>query len=311
MLPRSPDGRATLVASGQAGLVSQAQLLAAGLTPSQITYRVRTGALVRIAPGVYRIAGVPKTPDQAEWCAYLWARGNGVLVLGCAARCWGFRGFEDDQVSEGIMEGSSHVNLPFKVHRFGRDTLMHVTLRGPFRVTTIPKTVMDLLGRRDHRAKRMLDRSLIDRSCTLADYWFLHDDPEMRWHRGRAILREWLDLRGHRPPNETKGERTLWRLMEKARRFQLPNRQVWVTFPGGRRARFDFAYPDLLFAIEVDEYESHAEEITFSGDRWRDADSALAGWFVLRIPDFDIYQNPSAVLDMIAAHVDRLSRRVG
>ena len=64
-------------------------------------------------------------------------------------------------------------------------------------------------------------------------------------------------------------------------------------------------------AIEVDEYEAHAEADPFAGDRWRDADCALAGWFVLRIPDFDIYNRPAAVLGMIEAHLDRLSRRLG
>ena len=248
MLELSPDERSALTAGGQAGLISGAQLLACGLTRSQIHHRVRSGRLTSVAPDVYRFAGVPDTPDQGELCAYLWAHGQGALALGCAARAWGFRGFDEDRVSIVIMHDGSHMDLPFDVHRFGSDTLMHVTHRGPFKVTTIPKTVMDLLGRRDRRAPRVLDRSLIDGSCRLADYWFLHDDPEMRGHRGRALLRERLELRGERPPNETKGERTLWRLMDAAGRFRLPERQVWVTFPSGRRVRYDFAYPDLLYA---------------------------------------------------------------
>ena len=128
--------------------MSLAQLLAVGLTRSQVHYRVKTGRLVRIAPHVYRIAGVPVIPGRVEWSAHLWAQGEGALALGCAARCWGFRGFENDPVSPAIMKECPHMHLPFAVQRFGRDTLMHVTQRGPFNVTTIPKTAMDLLGRR-------------------------------------------------------------------------------------------------------------------------------------------------------------------
>jgi hypothetical protein len=83
----------------------------------------------------------------------------------------------------------------------------------------------------------MLDRSLIDRRCSLADFWFLHDDPEMRGHRGRALLRERLEARSQRPPNETKGEKALWRLMEGSGRVVLPDRQHWLTLLDGERIR--------------------------------------------------------------------------
>ncbi|HZA19377.1 MAG TPA: hypothetical protein VE889_00870, partial [Actinomycetota bacterium] len=102
------------------------------------------------------------------------------MALGSAARRWGFRGFEDDPVSIAIVGEGNHKRLPFEVLRFGRDCLIHVTGVDDFRMTTIPRTVMDLLGRRHSLAKWMLDRSLIDGKSTLADYWFLHDDPEMK-----------------------------------------------------------------------------------------------------------------------------------
>jgi very-short-patch-repair endonuclease len=310
MLRGSPDEICAALARTQWGLINLSQALAAGLTMRQISARLASGKWERVAPRVYRLAGTPSSREQDEWCAFLWARGEGALALGTAARRWGFWGFEDDRVSIAVIPNGRHRGLPFDVLRYGRDCLTHVTHLGELRVTTIPRTVMDLLGRRDPRGRWMLDRSLIDRSCELADYWLIHDDPEMRGHRGRALLRERLEARSQRPPNETKGEKALWRLMEISGRVVLPHRQHWLTLLDGERIRYDFAYPDRRMAIEVDEYDAHADDEHFVSDRHRDSKCALLGWFVLRIPDADIYDRPDQVLEQIRAHYEYRSRVV-
>lgn len=94
----SPDEICAAIASTQWGLINLCQALAAGLTLRQITARLASGKWERGAPRVYRLAGAPPSREQDEWCAYLWARGEGALALGTAARGWGFRGFEDDRV---------------------------------------------------------------------------------------------------------------------------------------------------------------------------------------------------------------------
>jgi very-short-patch-repair endonuclease len=230
------------------------------------------------------------------------------LILGTAARIWGFRGFGTDPIRLALPGKGTRLDLPFDVHRYGGDSLIHTTKFEGLRLTTIPKTVMDLLGQRDRRAPWVLDRSLIDRSCTLAEYWLLHDDPEMKWHRGRRLLRERLKVRSQRPPNESTGERKLWRLMMEAPGLTLPVRQFWLTFPGGERIRFDFAYEELRFAIEVDDYGTHGPEDSFGKDRRRDSECALLGWFVLRIPEGDIDSSPDVVIETIRAHINRLTK---
>ena len=45
----------------QHGVVSRAQVLAAGITPRMIDRRVRGGEWLRLHPGVYALAAVPTT----------------------------------------------------------------------------------------------------------------------------------------------------------------------------------------------------------------------------------------------------------
>lgn len=52
--------------------------------------------------------------------------------------------------------------------------------------------------------------------------------------------------------------------------------------PPPRRIRLDFAYPVVRFGIEVDGAVHRTKE-HFHGDRQRDLDLAVAGWFVVRL----------------------------
>src|SRR5919106_2526024 len=304
----TPDELCALEAQRQCGLLTFAQAIAYGLTINQIRQRLKSGRWQKVAPGVYRIAGVPASTRQAEWAAYLWAEGSGGLILGCAARIWGFRWFTSDPVQLAVPRIGNRRELPFTVHRYGGDSLIHTTMVDGLRVSTIPKTVMDLLGARDKRAVWVLARSLVDQSVTLAGYWFLYDDPEMKGHRGRRLLRDRLEAREARPPNEATGERKLWALMQNSQNLVLPQRQFWLTLPNGERVRYDFAYADLLFAIEVDDYGTHGPEDRFGSDRRRDSACALLGWFVLRIPEKDIDEHPDQVIATVKAHYDPLAK---
>src|SRR4051812_36468035 len=67
------------LAETQYGVISRVQLLALEFTEHQIDRRVRTGALVRMFPGVYRVAGTPVSGRQRAFAAILWL-GDGAVV---------------------------------------------------------------------------------------------------------------------------------------------------------------------------------------------------------------------------------------
>ena len=63
------------LAAPHAGVVSRPKLLAAGWTESQVVHAVRAGALFRIYPGVYRVAGAQWSRRAAQHAA-LFAAGE-------------------------------------------------------------------------------------------------------------------------------------------------------------------------------------------------------------------------------------------
>jgi hypothetical protein len=61
--------------------VTRAQLLRAGVTVDQINRRLRSGALLREYPGVYRV-GHRAPSVEARYLAAVWACGEGALLCG-------------------------------------------------------------------------------------------------------------------------------------------------------------------------------------------------------------------------------------
>jgi predicted transcriptional regulator of viral defense system len=77
------------LAASSHGVVTRAQLLAAGITKDEIAHRVRIGSLYRVHPGVYRV-GHSARSVAATFLAAVWACGEGAVLSGCAAaHLWG------------------------------------------------------------------------------------------------------------------------------------------------------------------------------------------------------------------------------
>jgi hypothetical protein len=69
----------------RSGVLTRAQLLAAGLSHDQVAHRVRTGLLAVEFPGVYRL-GPPRT--EARYLAAVRACGDGAALSGRPAAWW-------------------------------------------------------------------------------------------------------------------------------------------------------------------------------------------------------------------------------
>jgi hypothetical protein len=67
-------------------VVSFAQLLGAGLTPSMIKRRVQAGRLHRIHRGVYAV-GNPNLTREGHWMAAVLACGEGAVLSHGSAAC--------------------------------------------------------------------------------------------------------------------------------------------------------------------------------------------------------------------------------
>jgi very-short-patch-repair endonuclease len=74
----------------------------------------------------------------------------------------------------------------------------------------------------------------------------------------------------------------------------LPQRQLWVSLPGGR-FRLDFAWPERRVARECDGWEHHGRRSAFAPDRARLAEFAAAKWHVLPVTWHAITKDPGRV----------------
>ena len=81
---RTVDAGVARLASASDGVVTRAQLLAAGATAAEIRSRMRRGTLIRAHRGVYRV-GHRAPSVEARYLAAVWAGGEGALLCGLAA----------------------------------------------------------------------------------------------------------------------------------------------------------------------------------------------------------------------------------
>ena len=83
-LGRTVEQELARIASAAHGLVTRSELLCAGVTDDEVRWRVRTGGLIRVHRGVYRV-GHRAASIEATYLAAVLAAGEGALLSGRAA----------------------------------------------------------------------------------------------------------------------------------------------------------------------------------------------------------------------------------
>jgi hypothetical protein len=77
----------------------------------------------------------------------------------------------------------------------------------------------------------------------------------------------------------------------------------------GAGYKIDFAYPDVLLAIEVDGYDPHGTRKAFDTDRARQNRLVLLGWTMLRFTWPQVVREPAKVAAEVRAALGALMRR--
>jgi predicted transcriptional regulator of viral defense system len=133
------------VAGRQYGLVTSAQLRAAGLKDSSISKRVRTGRLHPLYRGVYAV-GHKRLSREAQWMAAVLAAGEGAVLSHLAAavhwRIW------RRQVPgiDVLVPGNRRARKGFRVHRTKHLDPRDTTIYHGIPITTPARTLVDLAG---------------------------------------------------------------------------------------------------------------------------------------------------------------------
>lgn len=255
------------VAASQRGHVARRQLLDLGLGAEAIKYRIRSGRLLTVYPGVYAVGHRRPHPVDRCMAAVLACGPGAILSHGSAASLWGF---------------FKHWDEPFEVtvarDRRPTDILVHRCQLAPadkkrhlgVPVTSPARTVLDVAPR-----LRNLPRLVND---ALLSPWLTQDQL------AEAITRH---PRGGHVSQILFGAPSITRsaLEDKfvawCQRFGFhPEINAMVD---GREVDAFFRAEGVI--IELDGYDFHKDRGTFERDREKDAIAAAGGLITVRITD--------------------------
>lgn len=272
------EGEVLALASRQDGVVRRAQAIQLGMTVSQVRSRVARGRLVRVHPGVLRVAGSAEHWRQRLRAVSLWLGRDFAFSHRTAAALWGIEGFVEGSSLEARVVGRPRPSPGITITRTRALLPRELAFQGGFRVTSIPRTLVDLASvLRRARTAEALDAVLRRRFVSLdVVARFLDRHRHERGARTlRALVREREGLGG---PPESKLEARVLALLSEAR-LPRPVLQERVRVKGGL-ARLDFRFEGTP-VIEADGYAYHSTLACFEADRRRRNALTSKGFVIL------------------------------
>jgi len=240
------------LAEPQHGHVTRQQLLAMGVSGSEIQHLVEKGLLIRVHAGVYALGYRQRTPKAIAAAAALACGDGAVLSHDSAAALYGLR--EWPRIPE-VTTAVRRRRPGIRVHRSGTLMETDVTRQYGIPVTTAARAILDVAG-------RLSDAELIQ----------IVSDARRAGRLGPTALHRLLaaSVRAARliDPKQAPSESifmALFLLFLKRYRLPIPLTECW--FHG---FRVDAIYPAHRLIIELDSWEFHSNPVQFERDRMRD-----------------------------------------
>jgi hypothetical protein len=297
------------VAARQHGVVDRAQLLALGRTPAQVKHDLGAGLLVEVHRSVYRMAGVPPSPEGAAFAAVRAAGPGAGASHATAVWLWGPLPEPPERPEIAVPPGRSARLHGVRVHH--PDLVLAprwIRLRRGI-PTVDPLLAMLQLGASLPRGavEDALERGVISGLFSVASLEWVRAELAARGRNGAGVLGAILDDRAlgrDRPDGMLEP-----RMAQLCARFGLerPTFQHVVRDAAGRFvAKVDFAYVDLRAFLEVDGYEVHGTPAAMEADFDRQNRLVALGWVPIRFGWRLLVRRPAAVAAQIDAVLARL-----
>jgi very-short-patch-repair endonuclease len=283
------------IADRSHGVVTRAELLRAGVTRSEIARRLRSGYLMPMHPGVYRV-GHRAPSIEARYLAAVRACGDGARLCGLAAAHL-----------LGIVKGRPpppEVVAPtrrrvegVRTHRSRHPySANEVTIWKGIPVTSPARTLVDLAA------------VLSGDELALA-----YHRASIRHHTRPAQVEAVLSRRPNSPGAGKlravlSGEERV-ALSKLERRFLALLRQAGLPLPqtngpvGGRRV--DCRWPDYRLTVELDSYRYHHSRYAWEQDRRREREAYARGDEFRRYTYGDVFERPEPMLAELRALLTR------
>ncbi|MET0144590.1 MAG: type IV toxin-antitoxin system AbiEi family antitoxin domain-containing protein [Ilumatobacteraceae bacterium] len=290
------------IASRNHGIVTRRAAGTAGV-PARTWYRcIERGLLEPVHPGVCRMFGSARTPEQAILAAVLGAGKGALASHRSAARLWGVPRPDGDVVDIILPARSRQANLTdVAVHRPRDLRDLTPSRRAHIATTNILRTLCDL-GAVDEGAVPGAVGHVVTTGLASPDA--LQAAIRRHSRRGRPgvpALRDALDewVIDDKPVDSVL-EPAMRRLLAT---HALPPADFHPTIGG---YEVDFLVRDSTIVLECDGWSTHGlDQRTFELDRHRDADLSALGYVVLRFTYRDITRRQRRVAERIRTNVAR------
>jgi very-short-patch-repair endonuclease len=261
--------RIARLAARQHGVVTTADLVAAGLGRGAIARRVANGGLRPLHRGVYLVGPLvgSRTREMAAALAC-----DGVVSHHAAAALWGFR-----PAWHGPIDVTTTRQLrPRPGIRIHRTRHADSTRKDGVPITTAARTLLDLAAHLDlPTLARAIEEAQLQRLTTPAQLTSLNARSSGR-HGARALAKA---LHHHHEPRLTRSEAER-RFLDLIRAARLPAPETNVRVAG---YEVDFLWRAERLVVEVDGFAYHSSRAAFERDRRKDAALTTAGNRVVRI----------------------------
>jgi hypothetical protein len=280
------------LAERQHGVVSTAQLRAAGLGKGGVERRVRRGRLHRLHRGVYAVGHPRLTQRGRLWAAVLACGGVEAAVLShrTAAAAWDLSPLPSGKLDVTTMRRCAST-AKLRLHKGHTLDPLDDVVRQPdgLPVTNVARTLVDLAGVLGaHQLERVCHRAEILRRLDAAHVERL---LAARRSRGARNLRAALTSLAPVAPDITRSELEE-RFLALVADAGLPRPEVNAVIAGHE---VDFHWRRQRLVVETDGAATHLTPTAFEEDRRRDAALAVAGLRVVRLTWRQITQDPRAV----------------
>ncbi|MGH2951165.1 MAG: type IV toxin-antitoxin system AbiEi family antitoxin domain-containing protein [Solirubrobacterales bacterium] len=278
------------IARGQHGLVTWAQMRDAGLTRAEIESRVRSGVLLRVHRGVYRVGHRAPSVEASHLAAVL-ACGERALLSGrAAAHLFGL--LKGRAPAPEVTAPTERRVRGVSTRRSRRIDRRDATVFKRIPVTTVPRTLVDVT--------EDLGIEELARACHEAGIRYATTPQQVE-----AVL-------DRRPtsPGAAKLRRILRgdfhvTLSKLERAFLARLREAGLPLPQTNRAagtrRVDCRWPEHRLTVELDSYRYHGSRHAWEQDRRREREAHARGDEFRRYTYGDVLEAPTLMLAELRA----------
>jgi very-short-patch-repair endonuclease len=292
------------VAARQLGLITVAQLKAAGVGRGSIARRVANGQLHQVFRGVYLVGHPVPLPGALELGAVLACGEGSVVSHRSAARLWDLAKTSPAEVEVTVVGRDCRSRDGLRVHTVTRLDARDRGRRSGIPITSPARTVIDVSATAGYgEAERIIAEASALKLTNEQQILAAADRVPNR--AGVALVRAILGQPGGPRRTRSDGERALLSLIRAAR---LPVPATDVPLLGFTA---DFLWAEQRIIVELDSYPAHGHRAAFERDHRRDIVHRDAGYEVLRFTGRQLEQDPFYVLAVIARALDRRSRTRG